>query len=209
MSSLAVESRWTRVIRASSQSQVSTSNASAGTSSTAAIAALTASGASLRLTGPTATECEAELPHAPKRLRHPIRHASSRPPTTARRANPERIFQARRDAVRNALTGYGMSLCDRGAMPPATKWVNRYRADGVAGLEGPQLPAERLARALPAATIEAILVARHEPGLGPHRLAPIVGVPRSTVAAELRRLEVDGRRAWAIRRLVVVCTSHR
>ena len=28
----------------------------------------------------------------------------------ARRADPERIFQARRDAIRNTLTGLGMSL---------------------------------------------------------------------------------------------------
>ena len=34
----------------------------------------------------------------------------SYPPAMSRRSNPERSFQARRDALRNTLTGAGMSL---------------------------------------------------------------------------------------------------
>ena len=69
----------------------------------------------------------------------------------------------------------------------ATKWVRRYRADGVAGLDDQSSRPHRSPRALPAETIAAILVARHELGFGPHRLAPLVGVPRSTIGDVLRR----------------------
>ena len=69
----------------------------------------------------------------------------------------------------------------------ATKWVRRYRADGVAGLEDHSSRPRHSPGALPAETIAAILVARHELGFGPHRLAPIVGVSRSTIGDVLRR----------------------
>jgi hypothetical protein len=41
----------------------------------------------------------------------------------ARRADPERIFQARRDAIRNTLTDYGMSLED------AERWCDAWAAE--------------------------------------------------------------------------------
>jgi transposase len=69
----------------------------------------------------------------------------------------------------------------------ATKWIRRYRADGVAGLEDHSSRPRRSPGALPAATIAAILIARHELSYGPHRLAPLVGVPRSTIGDVLRR----------------------
>jgi transposase len=69
----------------------------------------------------------------------------------------------------------------------ATKWVRRYRANGPDGLEDRSFRPGRSPRALPGETVEAILVARHELGFGPHRLAPVVGVPRSINGDVLQR----------------------
>ena len=69
----------------------------------------------------------------------------------------------------------------------ATKWVRRYREAGPEGLEDRSSRPARSPRALAGGTVEAILAARHELGVGPHRLAPLVGVPRSTIGDVLRR----------------------
>jgi transposase InsO family protein len=69
----------------------------------------------------------------------------------------------------------------------ATKWVHRYRAEGLAGLEDRSSRPHRSPRTLAPEQVAAILAARHELGLGPHRLAPVVGSPRSTISDVLRR----------------------
>jgi transposase InsO family protein len=69
----------------------------------------------------------------------------------------------------------------------ATKWTRRYRQFGPAGLEDRSSRPQRSPRALPEAQVAAILAARHELGVGPHRLAPVVGSPRSTIGDVLRR----------------------
>jgi len=69
----------------------------------------------------------------------------------------------------------------------ATKWVRRYRADGLAGLEDRSSRPHRSPRRLAPEQVAAILAARHELGVGPHRLAPLVGSPRSTITDVLRR----------------------
>jgi transposase InsO family protein len=69
----------------------------------------------------------------------------------------------------------------------ATKWVRRYRAEGLAGLEDRSSRPHRSPRALVPEQVAAILAARHELGVGPHRLAPVVGSPRSTISDVLRR----------------------
>jgi transposase InsO family protein len=69
----------------------------------------------------------------------------------------------------------------------ATKWVRRYRAEGLAGLEDRSSRPHRSPRRLAAEQVTAILAARHELGFGPHRLAPVVGSPRSTIGDVLRR----------------------
>lgn len=69
----------------------------------------------------------------------------------------------------------------------ATKWVRRWRTDREAGLEDRSSRPHRSPRSLPQPTVEAILVARHELGVGPHRLSPVLGVPRSTIGDVLRR----------------------
>src|SRR5215207_700008 len=69
----------------------------------------------------------------------------------------------------------------------ATKWVRRYRAEGPDGLEDRSSRPRRSPRSLAPEQVAAILAARHELGLGPHRLAPVVGSPRSTITDVLRR----------------------
>jgi len=69
----------------------------------------------------------------------------------------------------------------------ASKWVRRYRQLGLAGLEDTSSRPTRSPRALSQEQVQAILVTRHELGYGPHRLAPLVGVPRSTIGDVLRR----------------------
>jgi len=69
----------------------------------------------------------------------------------------------------------------------ATKWVRRYRAEGLAGLEDRSSRPHRSPRRLAPEQVAAILAARHELGVGPHRLAPLVGSPRSTITDVLRR----------------------
>jgi len=69
----------------------------------------------------------------------------------------------------------------------AHKWVRRYREAGAAGLEDRSSRPRRSPRALPEPQVETILAARHALGYGPHRLAPIVGSPRSTIGDVLRR----------------------
>jgi transposase InsO family protein len=69
----------------------------------------------------------------------------------------------------------------------ASKWRRRYRELGAAGLEDGSSRPQRLARSLAPDTVRAILVARHELGQGPHRLARVVDLPRSTIGDVLRR----------------------
>ena len=68
-----------------------------------------------------------------------------------------------------------------------TKWVRRHRELGPDGLEDRSSRPHRSPRRLAAGLEDAILVARHELGYGPHRLAPIVDVPRSTIGDVLAR----------------------
>jgi transposase InsO family protein len=69
----------------------------------------------------------------------------------------------------------------------ASKWLRRYREAGPAGLEDGSSRPHRSPRALDDATVAGILAARHETRYGPHRLAPMLGVPRSTIGDVLRR----------------------
>jgi len=69
----------------------------------------------------------------------------------------------------------------------ATKWVRRYRDEGLDGLEDRTSRPHHSPRALEPGVVEAILLARHELGVGPHRLSPLLGVPRSTIGDVLER----------------------
>jgi transposase InsO family protein len=69
----------------------------------------------------------------------------------------------------------------------AWKWLRRFEAEGEPGLEDRSSRPHRSPRALPQERVEAILAARHAHRFGPHRLAAIVSVPRSTIGDVLTR----------------------
>jgi transposase InsO family protein len=69
----------------------------------------------------------------------------------------------------------------------ATKWRRRYREQGPAGLEDRSSRPRSSPGALPPERVQAILTARHELGYGPHRLAYVLDLPRSTIGDVLRR----------------------
>ena len=69
----------------------------------------------------------------------------------------------------------------------AWKWLRRFEIEGAVGLEDRSSRPTHSPRALPRGRVEVILAARHQHRFGPHRLAPIVGVPRSTIGDVLAR----------------------
>ena len=90
------------------------------------------------------------------------------------------------------ILGDGMAVAHAADMvgvsrQTAWKWLRRFETEGAAGLEDRSSRPARSPRALPQAQVDAILAARHEHRFGPHRLAPIVGIPRSTIGDVLTR----------------------
>jgi transposase InsO family protein len=69
----------------------------------------------------------------------------------------------------------------------AYKWLRRYRAEGLPGLEDRSARPLRVPRALSRRAVRRILRARRRLRVGPHRLGPLLGHPRSTVYGVLRR----------------------
>jgi transposase InsO family protein len=69
----------------------------------------------------------------------------------------------------------------------AYKWLERYRSQGLAGLEDRSSRPQRSPGALAPEQVTRILRARQESRLGPHRLAPRLGISRSTIYKVLRR----------------------
>ena len=69
----------------------------------------------------------------------------------------------------------------------AYKWLRRYRAEGLAGLEDRSARPRRTPRALDERSVRRILRLRRRLRVGPHRLGPLLGHPRSTVYGVLRR----------------------
>jgi transposase InsO family protein len=67
------------------------------------------------------------------------------------------------------------------------KWLARYRDEGLAGLADRSSAPHRCPRALPRAEVRRILAGRRRLKVGPHRLGPMLGHPRSTVYGVLRR----------------------
>ena len=68
-----------------------------------------------------------------------------------------------------------------------SKWWNRYRREGAAGLADRRSVVRRQARAHPPELAERLCRLRRELRVGPHRLAWQTGISRSTVYALLRR----------------------
>ena len=69
----------------------------------------------------------------------------------------------------------------------AYKWLRRYRAEGLAGLEDRSAAPHRRPRALAERDVRRILRLRRRLRVGPHRLGPLLSHPRSTVYGILRR----------------------
>ena len=69
----------------------------------------------------------------------------------------------------------------------AHKWVRRYRAEGEAGLQDRSSRPRRRPHALPPRRVQAVLKKRTTLKRGPHHLASVLGMPRSTVYGVLRR----------------------
>jgi transposase InsO family protein len=69
----------------------------------------------------------------------------------------------------------------------AYKWVRRYRADGLPGLEDRSSRPHRSPRRSSGEVTAAIIGARARRRYGPARLAPLTGYPRSTIYGILRR----------------------
>lgn len=67
------------------------------------------------------------------------------------------------------------------------KWVRRYRADGLPGLEDRSSRPHRSPRRSSDSVTAAIISARARRRYGPARLAPLTGYPRSTIYGVLRR----------------------
>jgi transposase InsO family protein len=69
----------------------------------------------------------------------------------------------------------------------ATKWLRRHREAGMAGLADRPSRPHRSPRASSPGLVAAIVAERHATRYGPHRLAPRLGIPRSTIGDVLRR----------------------
>jgi transposase InsO family protein len=67
------------------------------------------------------------------------------------------------------------------------KWIRRYRADGLRGLEDRSSRPKRSPRRSSDRLTAAIIAARAQRRYGPARLAPLIGQPRSTIYGVLRR----------------------
>jgi transposase InsO family protein len=67
------------------------------------------------------------------------------------------------------------------------KWLGRFRDEGHAGLQDRTSAPRRRPRALASSEVRRILACRRRLKLGPHRLGPMLGHPRSTVYGVLRR----------------------
>lgn len=69
----------------------------------------------------------------------------------------------------------------------AHKWLRRFREEGPTGLQDRSSAPHRSPHALPAREVRRIVAARRRLKRGPHQLAPVLGHPRSTIYAVLRR----------------------
>jgi transposase InsO family protein len=100
------------------------------------------------------------------------------------------VFGRRLLAERVELEGWSTARAAEAAgvsRQTATKWVRRYRADGLAGLEDRSSAPRRMPRASSAEVVQRVIETRMSLRLGPHRLAPVLAMPRSTIGGILRR----------------------
>jgi len=79
------------------------------------------------------------------------------------------------------------------SVSPATvyKWLRRFRDEGPPGLRDRSSAPHRRPRSLARSEVRRIIAARRRLKVGPHRLGPALGHPRSTVYGVLRRAGVS------------------
>lgn len=109
-------------------------------------------------------------------------------------ANARLTPRSRLDLVRQVEAGWPMAEVARQfrvARATAKKWVDRYRSEGVEGLQDrSSRPHEQPTRTAP--DVEARVCAmRRATGFGPHRIAWALGLPHQTVYAVLRRVGLN------------------
>ena len=105
-------------------------------------------------------------------------------------ANARLTPRGRLILVERIAGGWPVSRAARAAgisRQTGSKWWNRYRRHGVAGLVDRRSCVRRQARALDAATVDELCRLRRQLRVGPHRLAWRTGLSRSTIYAVLRR----------------------
>ena len=88
------------------------------------------------------------------------------------------------------VEGWSVGEAARAAsVSPATvyKWLARYRDEGMVGLQDRSSAPKRCPRALPPSAVRRIVGTRRRLKVGPHRLGPMLGHPRSTIYGVLRR----------------------
>jgi transposase InsO family protein len=105
-------------------------------------------------------------------------------------ANARLTPRGRLILVERIAGGWPVSRAARAAgisRQTGSKWWNRYRREGVAGLVDRRSRVHRQARALDGAVIDELCRLRRQLRVGPHRLAWQTGISRSTIYAVLRR----------------------
>lgn len=109
-------------------------------------------------------------------------------------ANARLTPRGRLILVERVAGGWPVSRAARAAgisRQTGSKWWNRYRREGVAGLVDRRSRVQRQARALDAATVDELCQLRRQLRVGPHRLAWQTGLSRSTIYAVLRRRQLS------------------
>jgi transposase InsO family protein len=109
-----------------------------------------------------------------------MNHRNARLTVHARRLLIERVVVDRRP-VAHVVQELGVSR------QTGYKWLARWRAEGDAGLHDRSSAAHRVPHQTPASVEALVCRLRTEHKLGPARLAPLVGLPASTVHAVLTR----------------------
>lgn len=88
-------------------------------------------------------------------------------------------------AVAEAAEAFGISR------QTASKWLRRFREEGLAGLRDRSTRPHRSPRRVPHSVVERIRRARLRHRAGPHVLSWMLGIARSTIYAVLRRLGLN------------------
>lgn len=105
-------------------------------------------------------------------------------------ANARLTVRARLDLIGEVRAGFTQAEAARRfhvSRATVCKWVRRFRQEGVTGLSDRTSRPRRSPRATPPTLAEAICSVRRERGIGPHQISWVLGLPRSTVYAVLKR----------------------